>query len=75
MQYPKDIDELYKKARFLLLYYYVSTHLAPHGNLYNPRGYYTVKDWGNFVIMDTNVKSYNIDNRIEIPKYAPFNHT
>lgn len=75
MKQPESIDELYEKARFLLLYCYTSVKLNSYGNLRNPRKYYAIKAWGNFVIMDTNVKSYNIDNRIEIPKYAPFNHS
>lgn len=75
MKQPESIDELYEKAHFLLLYCYTSAKLNSYGNLHNPRGYYAIKAWGNFVIMDTTVKFYNIDNRIEIPKYAPFNHS
>jgi hypothetical protein len=76
MKQPESINELYEKARFILLYCYTSVHLPyPYGNIHNPHRYYSIKAWGNFVIMDTTVKSYNIDNRIEIPKYAPFNHS
>lgn len=78
MQQPVSIDELYKKARYMLLYCHTGYHLIPYGNLRNPRKHYAIKDWGSFVIIDTTIEVhsvYSAYDRIEIPKYAPFNHS
>ena len=73
MQQPVTIDELYEKARYLLLCCYTSYNFVSYGKLHNPRRYYVVKDWGSLVIMDTTAAThcvYTPYNRMEIPKYA-----
>lgn len=78
MKQPKSIDELYRKARYILLYCYVNTNHTSCGNPYNPRRFYVVKDWGSFIIKDNTIEALNKKTpleRIEIPKYALFNHS
>ena len=77
MKQPTSINELYKKARFMILCYQVNINFNFYGNPCIPRKSYEVRDYGNFVIMDTTKKAQitHLINRIEIPKYAPFNHS
>lgn len=72
MQYPKNIDELYKGARYLLLTHklLVNANLDSRGNLHSTYGWVKINKYGCLMIYDK-FDTY----RIEIPKYAPFNHT
>lgn len=72
---PANVNELYKKARFLLLYCQIDINFKSYGNLHTPHRFFEVNNWGNLVIRDINVNDYNANLRIEIPKYAPFNYS
>lgn len=73
MKEPKNIDELYKNARFLLLYCQVDVCFKSYGNLNTPHRIYSVHKWGNFVIMETTFSNRYTDsliNALEIPRNA-----
>lgn len=66
---PASVSELYRKFRFILLAHKIDVNFCLYGNPYSQE-IIEISNWGSFIIRDMN-KTF----RIEIPKYAPFNHS
>ena len=66
---PASISELYRKSRSILLVHKIDVNFNLYGNMHSQE-VIEISNWGSFIIRDTN-KTF----RIEIPKYAPFNHS
>lgn len=71
MKQPESIDELYEGARYFILTRTVCmASMVFVGNMHSTREWIKVNSYGSLVIYN---KSRSF--RLEIPKYAPFNHT
>jgi hypothetical protein len=71
MKQPENINELYKDARYIILTRTVCmASLTFVGNQHSTREWLQVNDYGSLIVYN---KSRSF--RLEIPKYAPFNHT
>jgi hypothetical protein len=71
MKQPKNINELYQGARYIILTRTVcAASFAFVGNMHSTCEWLQVNDYGSLIVYN---KSRSF--RLEIPKYAPFNHT
>lgn len=66
---PPSVNELYRKSCSILLVHKIDVNFNLYGNIHSQE-VIEISNWGSFIIKDTD-KTF----RIEIPKYAPFNHT
>lgn len=66
---PASVHELYRKSRSILLVHRIDFNCCLYGCPHSQE-VIEISNWGSFIIRD-------IDHtfRIEIPKYAPFNHS
>ena len=65
---PVNIDELYKNSCSILVTHKIDHNFCLYGNPCSPE-VIEISNWESFIIRDRNQTF-----RIEIPKYAPFNH-
>lgn len=66
---PASVSELYRKSRSILLVHKIDVNFHLYGNPYSQE-VIEISHWGSFIVRDKD-RTF----RIEIPKYAPFNHT
>lgn len=66
---PASVSELYRKSRSILLVHKIDVNFCLYGCPYSQE-VIEISNWGSFIIRDKNQTF-----RVEIPKYAPFNHS
>lgn len=66
---PASVSELYRKSCFILLAHRIDCNFCLYGKPHSQE-VIEISNWGSYIIRD---KDHTF--RLEIPKYAPFNHT
>ena len=66
---PASINELYRKSCFILPVHRIDFNFCLYGSPHSQE-VIEISNWGSFIIRDRD-RTF----RVEIPKYAPFNHT
>lgn len=66
---PASVNELYRNSHVILLTHKIDFNFCLYGCPYSQE-VIEISNWGGFIIRD---RDHTF--RIEIPKYAPFNHT
>lgn len=66
---PPSVNELYRKSRLILLVHKIDFNFSLYGCPYSQEDI-EISNLGSFII-----RNRDRTFRIEIPKYAPFNHS